>query len=131
MRSPSLIYLGEFVIYISCAGVILPLQLNYINVCIDIFLHHITVSEFICLCMLYYIIVGCTSSKVFFLSFSHVWVIILLCGYYICIFINIFVNIISMSTEIFLWTLFNILFGCTPYWEYCYKYFLYMIYYAI
>ena len=43
----------------------MPLHLNYICVCIDMFVNHITVSVLICLCMLYYTIVGCTSSWVF------------------------------------------------------------------
>ena len=65
MCSLSLFYLGNFVIYISWEGVILQLHLNYICICIDKFLKHITVSALICLCMLYNIIVGCTSSWLF------------------------------------------------------------------
>ena len=42
------------------AGVILPLHLKYICVCIDMFVNHKMVSELLCLCMLYNIIVGCT-----------------------------------------------------------------------
>ena len=37
MRSPSMICIGKFVIYISCVGVILPLNLNFICICIDIY----------------------------------------------------------------------------------------------
>ena len=43
----------------------MPLPLNYISVCIYMFLHSITFSALICLCMLYNIIVDCTSSWVF------------------------------------------------------------------
>ena len=65
MRSPSLIFLGKFVIYTFCAGVILSLRLHYIWVCIVIFVHNITVSALIFLCMLYGLIFGCTSYLVF------------------------------------------------------------------
>ena len=66
MRSPSMFCIGKCVIYISCSGVILPLHLDYICVCVDIFVRHIMVSTLICLCMLYNLIAGCTSSWVFF-----------------------------------------------------------------
>ena len=65
MRSLSLLCFGEFLIHVPCEGVILPLHLPYICASMDIFLHHITVSEFIYMCMLYNLIVGCTSSLVF------------------------------------------------------------------
>ena len=53
-------------IYISFPGVILPMHLNYICVCICIFVHHTKVSLLIHLCMLYYIIIVYTSPWYFF-----------------------------------------------------------------
>ena len=53
-------------IYIPCSGGILPLQLNYVFVGIDMFVYHITVSIFIFVCMLYNIIFGCNPSCIFF-----------------------------------------------------------------
>ena len=61
-----LFFIGKFVIYISCSGVILTLHLNYIYFLVDIFVYHTTMSALIYLCMLYNLIVGCTSSWVFF-----------------------------------------------------------------
>ena len=43
MRSPSLFYSGNFVIYISSEGFILQLNLNYICVDIDMFVNTVTV----------------------------------------------------------------------------------------
>ena len=60
-RYPMIFRLGKFVIYIYCAGVIMPLHLNYICIYVDIFVNHITVSALICFLMLYNIIIGCTS----------------------------------------------------------------------
>ena len=60
--------------YIFCAGGILPLHLNYICVCIDMFVHHITVYALIYLCMLYNQIVDCTSFWIF--PPVYMWVII-------------------------------------------------------
>ena len=61
IRSLTIFFLVIIYIYTSCAGVILPLHLYYICACIVIFLHNITVSTLTCLCMLYNIIIGCTS----------------------------------------------------------------------
>ena len=61
MLSISPFYIGDFVIYISCAVVILSLNLNFICFHIDMLVHNITVPECICLCILYNIIIGCTS----------------------------------------------------------------------
>ena len=47
MRYLSLFCIEEFFIYVSCSGVVLPLHPNYICVGIDMFVHHITVSEFV------------------------------------------------------------------------------------
>ena len=41
---PKFFCTGNFVMYIFCSGVIIPLQLNQIYVCIDMFVHRITVS---------------------------------------------------------------------------------------
>ena len=38
----------------------MPLNLHYICICIDMFVHNITVSAFICFSMLYNIIIGFT-----------------------------------------------------------------------
>ena len=76
---------------------------SYSCVCDDIFLHIITVSVLLCLCMFYNIIVGYTSYW-FFLYLSYAWVIPPLCYCYICVFNNTFVNIVSMFTVIFLFT---------------------------
>ena len=65
MCSSSMLCLGNFVIYISCSGVILTLHKDYICVSMDIFVHHIAVSELISLCELNNIIVVCTSSWVY------------------------------------------------------------------
>ena len=53
---------GQFVIYTSCAEVILPLRLNYINICIDMFVYNIKVFALIFLHMLYNISISCISS---------------------------------------------------------------------
>ena len=63
---PCIYFSWEFFLYISCAWVILPLQLHYIYVWIDMFVHHIMVSELIFLCVLYNLIIDCTSSWDFF-----------------------------------------------------------------
>ena len=51
IHSLSLFCLRKFVIYISCALLILPLHLHYIFVCVDMFVCDITVSEFISVCL--------------------------------------------------------------------------------
>ena len=63
---PSLLCLGNFPVYISSEGVILPLHLNYICIFIDMFEHHIMASIFLCLIMLYNLIIGCTSPWEFY-----------------------------------------------------------------
>ena len=63
---PGSVFIWDFVIYIPCLGVILPLHLNYIYICIDICVRHIMGSALIYLCMLSNIIFGCTSYWVFF-----------------------------------------------------------------
>ena len=46
MRSPSLLCIGNYVMYIYCLGNILPMHPNYICVCIFMFVNHVTVSIF-------------------------------------------------------------------------------------
>ena len=130
MRSPSLFCIGKIVMCISFAGLILPLHLNYIWGFIDMFLHIITVSVLLYLCMLYNIIVGYTSSWVF-LYFSCARVITPLHHCYICICIHILVNIIYMVTTIFLFTSYYSLLGCITYWKSCHANFLYNICFSI
>ena len=124
MRSLSLPYLGKFMIFISCAGVILPLKLNYIYVYIDMFVHHIMVSALISLCMLYNIIVDCTSFWKFVPYLPYVWVILPLYCRYILNFINFFVNVIYMFTEICWCTSYDMLLSFIPSWEACHEYFM-------
>ena len=68
MFSLSLLCLGKFYMYISYTVVILTLHLYYIRVCVDMFVYNIRVSTFICLCMLYNLIIGCASSWSFSIS---------------------------------------------------------------
>ena len=49
---------------------------------------------------------------------------------YICVFMDMFVNVMSVFTEICLHTLYHIILGCNPYWDNCNLYFLYMIHSA-
>ena len=127
MSSPSLFCIRKFVINNSCPWEIIPLHLNHNGVCIDMFVHIILVSELLCLCMLYNIIVGYTSSWYFILYCSREWVNPPLrhCYLYVCI--NISVNVISMVNAICLCTSYYMLLGCDPYWEYFNTYFLYII----
>ena len=67
----------------------------------------------------------------FFLYISYLWVILFLVCRYIQIFINMFMNVIYMFTAICWCTSYNIILGCTPFWEDCYAYFLYIIFNAI
>ena len=58
---PESISMAKFVIFISCEGLILPLKLNYICVCVDMFVHNITESVLISLSLLCNIITVCES----------------------------------------------------------------------
>ena len=49
---PESVFLGKFVIYISCGGVNMLLHMQYIFVFIDMFVDNIIVSASMCLCML-------------------------------------------------------------------------------
>ena len=131
MCSPSMFCIENFVIYICCLGVILTMHLNYIfvcidtfymfvhlinSVCIDSFVHIITVSVFLCLCTLYNLIVGYTSPWYFVLYFSCAWVIPSLRKYYIFFVISIFVYVIYMGTVICLCSRYDMLLGCATSW---------------
>ena len=62
---PEPVFIGGFVLYISFTGLVMPLQLHYIYVCIDVCVHIIKIYMLIFLCMLYNIISGCTSYGLF------------------------------------------------------------------
>ena len=95
------------------------------------FVHIITVSILLCLCMLYHLIVSYTSPWHFVLYLPCAWVIPQLINCYICVDINIFVHVIYMVTEIFFCTSYGMLLGCATSWEYFHAYFLYINCYAI
>ena len=76
----------------------------YNGVCIEIFVHLIMVSVLLCLCMLYIIIVGYTSSWYFVLYLSCGWVIAPLSHCYIYVCITMFVHVIYMVNVICLCT---------------------------
>ena len=95
------------------------------------FVHHITVSLFLYLCILYHLIFGYTPSWYFVLYLYCVYVSPPLRHFYICVCINMFVNVISLVTAIYLCTSHNRLLGCATYWGLCHAYFLYIIGYSI
>ena len=108
----------------------MQLHLNYFFICIDMFVHHITMSAVICLCMLYNTFVGCTSSLIMF-PISLLFVLLLYCvNCYICMCINMFVNVISMFPDICWCNSYNILLAWTTYWEAFNSYFLYILFNA-
>ena len=74
-----------------------------------------TLSVFLCLCMLYNLTVGYTSPWYFVLYLSFVWIIPPLRHCYICVCINMFLNVIYMVTVICLCTSYNPLLGCATY----------------
>ena len=86
--------------------------------------HLITVSILLCLCMLHNITVGYNSSCYFVSYLSWAYVITPLHICYICVCINMFVNVIYMVTVICLCTSYNPLLGCATSWESCHAYFL-------
>ena len=94
--SLSLFFLGKFVIYTSCEGVILTLHLHYIFFFIDMFVHNITVSLLTFLCMLYNIIIGCTSSW----EFSS---ILLLCMVYSTTVLFLYLRLYSYVCEYYIY----------------------------
>ena len=91
------------------------------------FVHLITVSVLLYLCMLYNLTVGCHSSWYFVVYFSCAWVIPPLRHCYICVCITMFVNYIYMVNVICLCTSYDLLLGCATYWESCHAYLLYII----
>ena len=93
---------------------------SYNGVCIDIFVHIITVSVLLCLCMLYNLIGGYTSSWYFVPYLSCAWVIPPLYHSYICVYINI-----CFCTPYFL------LLGCATSCKLRHAYLLYIICYTI
>ena len=95
------------------------------------FVHIITVSALLCLCMLYNLIFRYTSSWYFVLYISCAWFIPSLHHCYICVCINMFVGVIFMFTEICLCTSYNLILGCATYCESNHAYFLYIICYAV
>ena len=101
------------------------------SVYIDIFVHIITLSVFLCLFMLYNLIVGNNSSWYFFLYLSCSWVITPLHHCYICVCINIFLNVIYMVTAIGLCTSYDMILGCATSWASYHAYLLYIIGYFI
>ena len=131
MHSPSLFFLGKFVIYIyslsrgySSTATELYLYFyfyvfeSYKSVCIDIFF------------MLYNLIFGCTSSRgVMYLSCA--WAVPPIHHCYICVCINMFINIISIVTAICLCNSYHMLSGCDTSWALYRAYFLYIIGYSI
>ena len=85
----------------------------------------------LCLFMLHNLIFTYTSSWYFVLYISFVWVNPSLRNCYICVCINMFVNVIYMVTAICLCSSYDMLLDCAIYWEYRRSYFLYIICYAI
>ena len=76
------------------------------------FVHIITVSVFLCLFMVYNLTVGYSSSWYFFLYLSGTYVIPPLRHGYICVCINIFVNVIPKVTMILFCTSCDLLLCC-------------------
>ena len=114
LRAPQVCYILEFLLYISSLGMIIPLHLSYIYVCIDMFdmfVYLIMMSVLICLCMLYNIIFGYTSPGYFVLHLSVAWVIPPLHQCYIYVGINMFMHVIYMVTAICLCTLYGMILG--------------------
>ena len=102
---------------------ILSLHLNYICVCIDMFVHHIMVSMLIYLSLLYNIIIVCTSSWFFCsiylrcMGYSTTALLLHLCLY------EYFVNITYMFAAICLCNFYSLILVQTPDWEASHVYF--------
>ena len=144
MRSPSFFCIGKLYIYISSlfrgdSSTAPELYLclywyvcaSYNGVWIDTFVNLIMVSVLLFLCMVYNLTVGHTLSWYFVLSLSRAYLIPPLRHGYICVCINMFVNVILMITVISLCTLYNLILGCATFWASCHAYFLYIIGYSI
>ena len=85
---------------------------------------------YFCVCYTIYFLVV-LHLGILFLFISCECVIPQLHHCYICVCINIFVNVIFMVTEICLCTSYKPLLGCAKSWESCCAYFLCMIFYSI
>ena len=139
MRSQSMFCIGNYIyIYFlsrgdSSTATELYLRLywyvfeSYNGFFINILVHLITVSIFLCSCMLYNIIVVYSSSWYLVLYLTCAWVVPPLCNCHICICINLFVNVILIVTAIFLCNSYDLILGCATYRESCHAYFLYII----
>ena len=88
----------------------------YNGVCIDMSVHLITLSVLLFLCMLYNLTVGYTSSLYFVIYISCAYVISSLRHCYICVCINMVVNVIYMVTVICLCTSYYPLLGWDTSW---------------
>ena len=118
-RSPSIFYIGKFGVYFLSSSdsltspelclrfywYILYVCAYYNGVCSYIFVHMITVSVFLCLCMLHNLIAVYTSIWYFVLYVSCAWFVLRLHHCYVWVGINMFVNVISMVTVICFCTL--------------------------
>ena len=125
----SLPCLENFVIYISCKEIILTLHLNYIWVCIDMFVHLIVV--YVCIIIVYVIQSNC---RLFFVLGTLSYASPMYGLVFYCIFVKFTFELIClwMLYLCFLWcTSYNLLFGCATPWEYFHAHFLYIICYAI
>ena len=71
-------------------------------------------------CWLYFILV-------FFPYRSRAWVTPKLRHFYLCVCMNMFANVIFMVNAICLCTSYDMLLGCTKYWESCHAYLLHII----
>ena len=127
------LHLDNFVIYISFAGVILPLHLHYIRTCIDIFVNNIIFHSFICLCILYNLIIRCTSYWEFFISLRfmgcsttasslHLCFYSYVCEYYIYVCCNICVYFIQsnhwLDSRLGIWKCILLYMICRPLFPY-------------
>ena len=113
MLFPGLPCIGKSGIYNSCSGVIIKLQLKYIWFFICMLVHHITVSSLMYLCILYNIVVWCTSSWLFppisllcvvhstTASLFHLNLYSFLCEYYTYVYCNIFVYFIRSTPRFY------------------------------
>ena len=96
----------------------------YNGVCIDMFVHLITVSVLLCLWMLYNLPIGYTSYWYFVISISDAYISPPLRHRCICVCINVFVSVISMVTAKCLCTSYNLILGCATSWASCHAYLL-------
>ena len=112
---PESIFIVEFVIYIPCAWVIFPPLHNYICVFLCLFKWYLCMNLYVCVVYTIYYLVIIRLGK-FAIYISCVKVSIPLNCWYICVFIDFFVHIISIFTEICLNTIYYLILDFTPYW---------------